>query len=94
MITDLPTEPALPGMPQDPPLWAVLIHGPGEVRAKPDRESAEKDAAGINGWLDALRREGRLDPKVVRWTGAEVIPWPGLRETHAQDLARQAVDDA
>ncbi len=94
MTTDLQAEIPLPGFKPEAPLWAVLIHGPERIDAMPDRDSAVREAEGIHDWIAALKADGRYDPRVVTWTGAEVIAWPGLRQAHAEELARRLAEDA
>jgi hypothetical protein len=83
-MTDTVTEPTLPGMPAAPepkPLWAVYTAGSDEFIAQASREDAEL-AKTLFDRLDARNAGNPVYPRCA----AEVVPWPGSREEHAEAL--------
>lgn len=91
MTVLLTREVPLPDMPAVEPLWAVCIHTRKavDIRAMPDRETADKEAFGINDWLDAIRKHPDVDDNWPITVSAEVIEWPYSPDTHAESLAEQ-----
>jgi hypothetical protein len=80
----------LPDMPAVPTLWAVHVQGPDDVHAAPDRETAEKEAASVNGWYESVTRRDDFDPETFPRVHAEVIERPFSPQAHAEALAEQA----
>ena len=94
-MTMFTREVPLSGMPEAETLWAVCIHTARNIDIRPttDRETAEKEAELVNGWLSAARDMDDYDAKVaagvITWTSAEVIEWPYSPSLHAEVLADQ-----
>lgn len=86
-------ETTFPGMPADEPLWAVHVHGPDDILAAPDKATAERNAKALNDWYAARTKEPDFDPDTFPRVHAEVIPYPGSRESHAKALAEQEADE-
>ncbi len=99
-VTTVLREVPLPGMPDVAPLWAVQLHTRHGVQfvAHPSAESADREAAGINDWLNAVSERENFEALVasgqITWTSAEAVEWPYSPEAHAEALARLAEEDA
>lgn len=87
-MSDILTEPTLPGMPEPTPLWAVHVQGSDDIVPQPSREAADQ----FNALLDALDVENAAKPMYPKFA-AQVIPWPGTADEHAEALRREAEEN-